>query len=81
MLLIFTLLAGTVETIAGQDWPALKYAGAGAAVGGLSLLIWAATFLLLENRNVIDVLHSEVKDVPEVARTAGVTGDARSDGP
>jgi hypothetical protein len=56
MLLIFTLLAGTVETILGLDWSPLKYAGALAAVGGLSLLLWAATHLLLENRNVVDAL-------------------------
>jgi hypothetical protein len=75
MLLIFTLLSGTVETVIGNESPLLKYAGAGAAILGLTLLLWAAALLLLENRNVIDALHSEVKDIPDAARKAGVDGD------
>jgi hypothetical protein len=75
MLLIFTLLSGTVGTIIGRDGPPLKYAGAGSAVIGLSLLLWAASYLLLENRNVVDALHSELKDMPEIARQAGVVAD------
>ena len=87
MLLIFVLLAGTVETIVGTEIGWLKWAGAGAAVIGLGLLIYAASYLILENRHVIDALHSEVKDLPDVAQRANVAGDgthrkhARSRGP
>jgi hypothetical protein len=77
MLLIFTLLAGTVEAVVGEI-AVSKYAGAASAVRGLSLLMRAAVYLLLENRNVIDALHSEVvKDLPSVAKKSGVRADAR----
>ncbi|MDR5806541.1 DUF2721 domain-containing protein [Caballeronia sp. LZ001] len=64
MMLIFTLLSGTNVTIIGHDWAPLKYLGAASTVIGLALLLWAASYLILENRCVIDVLHSEVKDLP-----------------
>lgn len=77
MLLIFVLLAGTIETIAGTEIAWLKWAGASATVIGLGLLIYAASYLILENRHVIDALHSEVKDLPDVAGRANVDGDDR----
>lgn len=80
MLLIFVLLAGTIETIAGDEIGWLKWAGAGAAVGGLGLLLYAASYLILENRHVIDALHSEVKDLPDVADRANVKGDGERHG-
>jgi len=77
MLLIFVLLAGTVETIAGTEIGWLKWMGAAAAVIGLGLLIYAAFYLILENRHVIDALHAEVKDLPNVANRANVVGDGQ----
>jgi len=74
-LLIFPLLAGTVETIVGNESLLLKWAGALSTVLGLSLLLWAAVYLLLENRNVVAALHSEVKDLPDLADKAGVRHD------
>ena len=64
MLRIFTLLAGTVETVSG------KYVGAATAIIGLATLLGEAGYLILENRNIIDALDSEVKDIPEMAEGA-----------
>jgi hypothetical protein len=27
-------------------------------------LLWASSFLILDNRSVVDALHSELKDLP-----------------
>lgn len=74
---ISTLLAGTIETILGSEWPGLKYVGSFTTLAGLTVFLWAATYLLLQNRHVVDALHSELKDRPDVAREAGSMGTAR----
>jgi hypothetical protein len=80
ILLIFTLLAATVETIFGGDLPVLKYAGAAASVLGLSALLWAAVYLILENKSVVATVISEMKDLPSVSMRSGVHGFDGEDG-
>ncbi|WP_062642224.1 hypothetical protein [Caballeronia arationis] len=48
MLLIFTPLAGTVQTILSDESAVIKHAGAASAVLGLALLLYAAVFSSLK---------------------------------
>ncbi|MEA3129415.1 MAG: hypothetical protein QOF46_1210, partial [Paraburkholderia sp.] len=45
---IFTLLAGTVQTMLGGDCAVMNYARAAAAALGLTLLLWVAFYLIME---------------------------------
>ena len=64
ILLIFALIMGALESIAGGD--IVKYTGAVCILVGLLLVIVAAVLVVVENLLITTAIDSELADIPDL---------------
>jgi len=65
ILLILSLISGALATIfSGVEW--IGYIGSILSITGLLLVIYAASFVLIENSLVQEAIDSELADMPDL---------------
>ncbi|MDB6088009.1 MAG: conserved rane protein of unknown function [Gammaproteobacteria bacterium] len=69
IVLISALIFAALDTIYDQ-LSLLKYLSATCAVGGLLLVIWAATYVIVENSRLQLIIDSDLSDVPDLQEGA-----------
>jgi uncharacterized membrane protein YraQ (UPF0718 family) len=67
ILLIITIIAGGLQVLLPHA-EVLRFIGAGSALIGLTLLIVAAAFVVLENTLIKHVMDDEASDLPDLAK-------------
>jgi hypothetical protein len=69
ILLISSIIFATLSVIIDNS-AAFKYLSAALALVGLSMVIWAAILVMIENRRLQLIIESDLSDVPELERAA-----------
>jgi type VI protein secretion system component VasK len=87
ILLISSIIFAALSVIT-EDSAAFKYLSAALAIAGLSMVIWAAILVMIENRRLQLIIESDLSDVPELEQAArdprrvgaqSISGDANAD--
>jgi hypothetical protein len=69
ILLITSIISAALSVIT-DDSATFKYLSAALAIVGLSMVIWAAIMVMIENRRLQLIIESDLSDLPELERAA-----------